>query len=133
MKNLIMVTIMSLALFTMSCNDSSSHKDVAIELNNGERWKVNAEMTPFILEAENILNEYSDSDYEELAEQLEDQNKRLIKSCTMSGESHDELHKWLHPHMQLVKALDDAKNKEEAALIISDLKKSFQTYNTYFR
>jgi hypothetical protein len=120
-------------LLAMSCNNPSSHKDITIALNNGKKWEVNVEMTLLILEAENILNEYSKGDYKELAEQLEDKNKQLIKSCTMDGKSHDELHKWLYPHMQLIEALKDNENKEEAATIISDLEKSFQTYNTYFK
>jgi hypothetical protein len=51
----------------------------------------------------------------------------------MNGESHDELHKWLHPHIQLVDALSKAKNQEEADEIIAQLKESFQIYNTYFQ
>jgi hypothetical protein len=74
----------------------------SIELNNGEKWKVNEEMVPYIIEAEQILKDYIDSqstNFLQLAEQLKDKNKGLIQSCTMKGKSHDELHKWLHPHI----------------------------------
>jgi hypothetical protein len=97
------------------------------------KWIVNTEMTPFILEAEQLLLNYKGSDYETLAEQLKTKNNGLIKSCTMNGKSHDELHKWLHPHMNLIETLDDAADKAEADKIIDQLKISFQTYNTYFQ
>lgn len=108
----------------------------AIELNNGEKWLVNEEMKPFILEAENILTEYINnnlSDYKTLAEQLKEKNSGLIKSCTMKGESHDELHKWLYPHIELIESLSKAESTEEASEIIANLQASFLTYNQYFQ
>ncbi len=80
-----------------------------------------------------MLNQYDNADYKELGEQLGGQNKRLIKSCTMKGKSHDELHKWLHPHMQLVEALEDAENEQNANKTIKQLKESFQTFHNYFQ
>lgn len=132
MKIRTITAILLMALFAMSCNNSANQQDIAIELNDGQKWKVNAEMTPHILGGEKILNEYDNSDYKALAKQLKDKNNTLIKSCTMNGASHDELHKWLHPHMGLVKALGKAKDEEKANSIIEQLKKSFITFNTYF-
>ncbi|MBK8699281.1 MAG: hypothetical protein IPN29_06915 [Saprospiraceae bacterium] len=45
----------------------------ALKLNSGEKWVVNEEMKPFILEAEGILNQYIESqfqDFQTLAAQL---------------------------------------------------------------
>ena len=131
-----LVAILFLAAFTMGCNNLSkneSYQAADIELNDGKKWVVNAEMTPFILEAEQMLMQYDGSDYKKLSEQLESKNKGLIKSCTMDGKSHEELHKWLYPHMQLIEALGDAESRPEADTIISQLKSSFQTYHTYFQ
>lgn len=75
-----------------------------------QKWKVNAEMPPYIVEAENILNAYNSNNHYNLDKQLKDQNKSLIKSCNMQGKSHEELHKWLHPHIQLV----DERSKAES-------------------
>ena len=136
MKFNIMLIALLIALLVTSCGNShKSHNQEAvhIELNNGQKWKVNLEMTPYILEAEQILLQYNENDYDALAEQLKNKNNRLIKSCTMDGKSHEELHKWLHPHIQLIDALEDAENKEEADKIISELKVSFQTYHNYFQ
>jgi len=136
MKIYITFIAVFITLLATSCgNTHKSHNQEAvhIELNNGQKWKVNLEMTPYILEAEQILLQYNDNDYDALAEQLKNKNNRLIKSCTMDGKSHEELHKWLHPHIQLIDALEDAENKEEADKIISELKVSFQTYHNYFQ
>lgn len=115
-------------MFFWSCNNSSdkstTHKETgnqailhhdesseAIELNNGEKWVVNDEMKPFVGKGEELVNTYiqnRQSDYKTLAGQLKDQNSQLIKSCTMDGKSHDELHKWLHPHLDIVKTLSRA-------------------------
>lgn len=106
-----------------------------IRLNNGEKWLVNEEMKPFILEAENILTEYINnnlSDYKTLAEQLKEKNSGLIKSCTMKGESHDELHKWLHPHLELIKALQNETDTTKASEIVLRLQHSYQQYHQYF-
>jgi hypothetical protein len=107
-----------------------------IKLNDGKKWLVNDEMKPYIQEAQNILKEYEESnsqDYRELSAKLKEANSGLINSCTMDGESHDQLHKWLHPHMQLVDKLEKAQNPEEANKIISKLKRSFETYEQYFQ
>ena len=135
MRIQIILALIIIVIFTMSCNNSTHQKSdqVAIALDNGQKWKVNTEMTPFILGGERILNQYSNGNHKELAEQLKDENKKLIKSCTMNGKSHDELHKWLHPHMQLIEALGKADDDEKANEIIKQLKKSFQTYHAYFQ
>jgi hypothetical protein len=133
MKALTISTLILAAFFALSCNNSANHDQVAIELNNGQKWDVNAEMSPFILGGEMILKEYDNANYKELAEQLKRENKKLIESCTMDGKSHEELHKWLHPHMQLIEDLGNADNDQQANEIIAQLNKSFQTYHNYFQ
>ena len=108
----------------------------ALQLNSGEKWVVNEEMKPFILKAARILNQYLESesqDYQTLAAQLKEKNSGLIKSCTMKGESHDELHKWLYPHIELIESLSKAESTEQANKIVTDLQASFSTYNQYFQ
>lgn len=112
-------------------NESSD----AIELNNGEKWVVNEEMKPFVLKGSELVNAYIDddqSDYKALAEQLKDQNNQLIKNCTMTGKSHDELHKWLHPHLEIVKTLESETDEAKANQIVLSLQKSYQDYHHYF-
>lgn len=152
--NKLFLTIAASSLLLFSCSNSSNEKlknqteaveqnehhqhndNDAIKLNSGEKWLVNEEMKPFINEAEEILNHYIESqsqDYQALATQLKEKNSGLIKSCTMKGESHDELHKWLHPHIELIESLSKAESTQEAGKIITDLEASFSTYNQYFQ
>lgn len=123
----------------VSCNanqeESTPTDDTGIVLNDGEKWAVNEEMKPFIQDAHDILKEYiasDNSDYETLAKDLKEKNLGLIKSCTMKGQSHDELHKWLYPHIELLTKLEKAETTEAANEIIEDLKGSFGVYHTYF-
>ncbi len=108
----------------------------AIELNNGERWVVNEEMKPHVMKGEELVNNYLEVgllDYKNLAEQLKDQNNLLIKSCTMTGKSHDELHKWLHPLLETVKNLEHETDADKANEIVLQLQHSYQEYHTYFQ
>ncbi|MFD2697019.1 hypothetical protein ACFSQ0_03370 [Mesonia sediminis] len=136
MKNLIKLfsVIMSLLFIAAACKSDPQQCD--INLNNGEKWQVNAEMKPHIKKGNELLTDFmaaKNKDYKNLAENLKTQNNRLIKSCTMKGESHDELHKWLHPHIELIEKLSKAENNEEAEAIIFKLQKSFENYEHYFQ
>lgn len=117
--------------------DGHEHGDLEgdLRLNNGEKWIVNAEMKPHVLNGEKALSTYlssGDTDYLALASKIEDANSNLISSCTMKGTSHDELHKWLHPHLVLIVELEEAQNQEEADQIIADIQDSYETYHNFF-
>lgn len=105
-------------------------------LNDGEHWLVNDEMKPFVQNGEELVNVYlteNQSDYDRLATELRSQNQQLIQSCTMTGKSHDELHKWLHPHMALVEELAASATVEEARNRVDELQHSYQQYHAYFQ
>jgi len=141
--------IAAVSIFVLSCAGNTTntteaiathqqdtiHEDVP-ELNNGEKWLVNEEMKPFIQAGSDLVETYiktSDTDFHRLSEQLKAQNDQLISSCTMSGKSHDELHKWLHPHLNLVKQLSEAGSSEAAQPIVSALQQSYQDFGKYFQ
>ena len=110
--------------------------NATIELNNGEKWKVNEEMQPFLLKGEQIVNEYvanKGTDYKTLATQLKEQNDQLISSCTMDGKSHEVLHEWLHPHLGLVKELANAETEENANVLVAQIETSYKTFHQYFQ
>lgn len=129
------LTLLMVTLFIVACNSKHGEGAAPISLNNGEKWEVNAEMRPHIEQGEAILNTYlyaGKTDYQDLAAALKEQNAQLINSCNMKGKSHDELHKWLHPHMELIEELEDAPNLEEANKITTQLTASFAEYKKYF-
>lgn len=140
------------ALFLMGCNSSSEQSQTDEETitqdehsyeidseglvsNNGEKWIVNDEMKPFVKHGEELANSFTptnEANYEDLAKSIKEQNDLLIKNCTMEGKSHDELHKWLHPHMELVDQLEKEEDAEKAATVLNEIKKSYKQYHEYF-
>ena len=121
-------------LFFVACKQGHTHNEV-IQLDNGKKWQVSEGMKPFIKNGADLLDAYvvsKDEDYKKLAEKIRNENNQLINNCTMKGKSHDELHKWLHPHLELVDALGKAKSTTEANKIIQQLQQSNSTYQQYF-
>ncbi len=145
MKIIRIFQIAFVILSTVACNNNQQKQTVqeidtktesSISLNNGNKWLVNKEMTPFIKASEELLMEYltgNNNDFKGLAKVLKENNNKLITSCTMKGKSHDELHKWLHPHLELVKELETSKSQKNTKEIIEQMKVSFQMFNTYFQ
>ncbi|NQU53856.1 MAG: hypothetical protein HQ522_15105 [Bacteroidetes bacterium] len=151
----IIIASLFMSFFVLSCGDTSKEKpedqqketvnqeetdhhvkSEGFELNNGEKWLVNSEMKPFVAKGEKLINEYianNNTEYKALAAQLKEQNSQLISSCTMDGKSHEVLHEWLHPHLEIVKELSSAETNEVANEIVVRLKTSYGMYHQYFQ
>ena len=119
-------------------NNDHHHDDEseAIELNNGEKWQVDANMITHIRNMENDVVSYAkveQKDYKSLSEKLQSNIDLLTSKCTMKGKAHDELHKWLLPYIDLVKELSAAKNETEATKQFENIQISFTTFNQYFQ
>lgn len=107
-----------------------------IDLDNGEKWAVNEEMKPFVEKGAELVKltlEKDEIDGRNLAQELKSLNDQLIKSCTMTGQSHEELHKWLHPHLELVKKLENNEEPAKVEVLVHNLNKSYLTYNRFFK
>ena len=133
-KITILISVISLFLF--SCGNTSNEKSKEqtetvtheehqhnaeiqiIELNNGEKWKVDANMITHIRNMENDINSFANvkqKDFNSIAEKLQSNIDLLTSNCTMKGKAHDELHKWLLPYIDLAKELSEAKDETEAS------------------
>lgn len=122
---------------------SANHKEhlhdeesEAIELNNGEKWKVDSNMIIHIRNMETDINSFikvEQKDYKSLSEKLQSNIDLLTTNCTMKGKAHDELHKWLLPYIDMVKELSEAKDKTEASKQFENIQTSFTTFNQYFQ
>ncbi|MBL0074201.1 MAG: hypothetical protein IPP34_21375 [Bacteroidetes bacterium] len=151
-KITILISVISLFLF--SCGNTSNEKSKeqtetvtheehqhndemqTIELNNGEKWKVDANMITHIRNMENDIISFStveQKDYKSLAEKLQSNIDLLTSNCTMKGKAHDELHKWLLPYIDLVKELSETEDQAEAAKQFENIQTSFTTFNQYFQ
>ena len=148
------ILIPAIALFLFSCGNASNEKSEdlseiethddhhhddeseAIELNNGEKWQVNANMITHIRNMENDVVSYAkveQKDYKSLSEKLQSNIDLLTSNCTMKGKAHDELHKWLLPYIDLVKEFSEAKDETEASKHFENIQISFTTFNQYFQ
>jgi len=153
MKN-ITLSLIVISLFLFSCGNTSIEKSKeetetvtheehqhnvemqTIELNNGEKWQVDANMLTHIRNMENDVVSFSkveQKDYQSLSEKLQSNIDLLTSNCTMKGKAHDELHKWLLPYIDLVKELSEAKNETEATKQFENIQISFTTFNQYFQ
>ena len=141
-----LVGVMVLSLSYVGCSEQTSHEEAtdnsqnktssAIELNNGEKWAINDEMMNPVKDMEAHIVEFSSDelqDYLALAETLKVDIKSLTSNCTMTGQGHDELHKWLLPYIDLVSKLSEATDEGEALVQFEAIKTSLSTYNKHFK
>lgn len=151
-KIIILIPVISLFLFscgnTSNENSKEQHQTITheehlhnaeiqtIELNNGEKWKVDAIMITHIRNMENDIISFStveQKNFKSLSKKLKSNIDLLTSNCTMKGKAHDELHKWLLPYIDMVKELSEAKDESEASKQFRNIQTSFITFNQYFQ
>jgi hypothetical protein len=140
------VLLATVGLFLISCNTKSKDEKItdikteahehfdseAIKLNEGKKWKIDDAMMLHIRNMEkDVVNfdKTDDKNYSLLADNLQANIDLLTSNCTMKGEAHDELHKWLVPYIALV----DSFSKEKSANQFTEIQHSFKTFNQYFQ
>ena len=136
----------TVVLLIFSCNTKSKEEKTTeikteehqhsesetIQLNNGEKWKVDDNMMIHIRNMEKDVvhfDQEKSTNYSLLANKLKTNIDILISNCTMKGQAHDELHKWLVPYIELV----DSFSKEKSANQFTEIQNSFLTFNEYFK
>lgn len=112
------------------------HQNETIALNNGQKWIVDNNMMVHIRNMEKDINSFeskNSNDYSILSKKLKSNIELLTSNCTMKGQAHDELHKWLLPYIDLVKEFSASKSDKQSVVNFEKIKKSFVTFNTYFK
>lgn len=122
--------------------DSASHTDMhktsaggKVELDQGKKWKVNPEMMVHVTAMQQELNTFDTTgnpEYAALADRLQKHINGITGSCTMEGKAHDELHKWLLPHIEMVKELKSAPDASSAHRAFLRVKASMDAFYLYF-
>ena len=106
-----------------------------IQLDNGSKWKANIETTEGLnAMSSRIAEDESNSikHYKKLASALNDLKNNVIKECTMEGESHDNLHVFLVPLVNIIEALGEVNSVHKGAVITKDIREHIEVYNNYF-
>ena len=147
MNKLKIGTIVLSALFLFSCNNKTEQEPTAesptvetevhehvtdepLQLNDGQKWKVDDNMMAHITAMEkDIASLDKPEDFNKLSENLNKNLGLLTSNCTMKGQAHDELHKWLLPYIDLVEAFSTDKSADNFTAI----QNSFSTFNTFFK
>lgn len=118
--------------------ENHEHGEEAIVLDGEKRWVVVPSMLSFIRTMEKGINDFSTTenptseDYEELAVLIDENIRELTSNCTMEGQAHDELHKWLVPFIELSEEFDETTKLEDQAHIYQEFKLAYETFNTFF-
>ncbi len=136
MNKIVTFLIMGLLLISCKNNGSSNEQNEKLQLNNGQKWKVDEKMLVFIRNMESDILDFSNTDQKDfniLTEKLQSNIDLLTSNCTMKGDAHDALHKWLLPYIEIVNTLSETKNSTEASTQFENIKTSFSTFNQYFQ
>lgn len=153
------ITLAALSLFLLSCGNTASEnakvetpksdtsvvakaetehehdENEAIELDNGKKWKVDTNMMTHFQAMKIDIAAFkgkTTSEYEALAVNLKKNIDRLTSNCTMTGQAHDEVHKWLLPYIDLVDEFSESKSEAEFEKHYQELKSAYVTFDTYF-
>lgn len=146
------ILLSAIALMALSCGNNSAPKTIektevvaseehhhdateTIELNIGKKWKVDDNMMVYIQNIQNDVSAFdanSTKDYPKLAKEINKNIELLTSNCTMKGQAHDELHKWLVPFLGLAEAFEASKNNQEFEEHFQAIKSAFPTFHTYF-
>jgi|SRR5690606_3301435 len=115
--------------------DAADHEDhtatgTTVELDNGQTWEANIETTEGIANMEALVDGYDpgSDDGQLLKEGLEAEFQDIFAKCTMTGESHNQLHNYLAPVHRMLKDLDAAPTEAE----LDELSDYLATYPNYF-
>lgn len=111
-------------------DDHAGEEGGAVQLDNGKTWEANIETTDGVHAMLALVEDYDPASGEGamLKEELEAEFKQIFAKCTMTGESHEQLHNYLIP---IHKTLDKL-SPEPTAAELSQLSGYLKTYENYF-
>jgi hypothetical protein len=145
--------IFTVAVFTVaiSCGEKNEKKQVnsekeevksendnstVLQLNNGNLWSANTETTQGINNMISLMNSFTEKEslegYNLLKQNLEKEFGTIITECTMTGESHNQLHNFLIPIKDLFNGLESS-DITICKANFNSLNKHLETYSTYFK
>jgi len=110
--------------------------NVNLELNNGQKWKVDDHTRQSTEKLLHLLDETapigSRSDAEALAEALDEELANLVRGCTMTGPAHDQLHVFLAALFPKAAELRSQRTVKELQTVRDEISSLFAAYNEHF-
>jgi flagellar biosynthesis component FlhA len=151
-KSIQLIFAITLLIFSVSCNNKTEKKhkqsktqsteehhqesDEILRLNNGNLWEANTETTEGINNMIILMNSFSEKEnkkaYLTLRKGLEKEFGTIIAKCTMTGEAHNQLHKFLIPMKELFEGLNSS-NIENLKANVYKINNHLAKYSKYFQ
>lgn len=100
------------------------------------KWAIPAPMMAHLQSLEKDLTTFktkASTDHADLARRIDKNLKQLISSCTMTGESHDNLHEWLMPFLQLAKQHAESDVPKKQTKYVRKMRRAFTTFHEQFQ
>ena len=112
-------------------DDHAGAEASAVQLDNGQPWAANIETTDGVKAMLALVEGYDPASGEGamLKEELEAEFKEIFAKCTMTGESHEQLHNYLIPIHKML----DKLSPEPTPAELSQMRDYLKTYGNYFR
>lgn len=107
-----------------------------IQLDEGKKWEADLETTAGVNKMSEIMENHNPKtvqDFHAMAEELNQQKNYIVKECTMTGPSHDNLHVFLHPLIEKINALLKVERVEKAQEITKSIQSNIEAYYNYFK
>ncbi len=113
--------------------NKDEHEETAgkVQLDNGKKWKANAETITGINNMSSLVQNGIAGKIEavKLYDSLQVEFKTIFDKCTMTGESHNQLHNYL---IQIKGQLEKLKAGNTDAEILKEMQEYLLTFKNYF-
>jgi len=110
--------------------------DEVLQLNNGNLWEANLETTEGINNMKLLIKSFSERDnmeaYATVKQNLKKEFGTIIAKCTMTGEAHNQLHKYLVPMKDLFDGLA-ASDLDTRKSSLNKINTHLEGYTKYFK
>lgn len=136
MKINLLLFLAFLATALSSYAQGHDHEHEAIVLNEGEKWKVDDNMMIHLKKMAvdvEAAGDQESKDFETLHKQLAEGITALTSNCTMTGQAHDELHKWLVPFIGTANGYDTEMTAKQKQEWLQEVQNAMTVFNLYFQ
>lgn len=110
--------------------------NINIELVDNNKWPVDKPMMAHIQNIKKDVVQFDGvtlEDYTKLSKKIDAHLDLLTSNCTMTGQGHDELHKWLLPFLEVTTNFSNSKTVEEAQETYLVINHSFKLVDVNFK
>jgi len=138
---LVLLTLITWISLVLSGQEAGTHeheldgKIAGLQQNQGKKWAMDPNMAKIITDMEQMLlssNSKNLEDFKATGSKLKASIEKLVSSCNMHGDAHDNLHAFLTAYIPTVHEMADATVLKDADLAAKKLKTYFITYHEYF-